>query len=284
MKLLAWGCGLATAGGRMPEARESDPEFAAAVRALLRANGAPSRRSEPRLAPRLVSTEKQSVGFREGSVAAWRLGDGDAVLLVHGWEDDHSLWAPLIDALAERGRSIVAFDMPAHGFSEGEWGLHPHAGDAILAVAHELGPIDAVVGHSAGASIAALALREGLDADRLALVAPPLGRGNRWLRIAERLGYSQDVASAAQATYEDGISRTRVEFDLRTALPTLDVDLLVIHSLDDERMPFSDSRDVVPRCRRAELLAVSGLSHRRTARDPDVVRRITDFVSGRLPS
>jgi pimeloyl-ACP methyl ester carboxylesterase len=267
----------------MPATRATEPEFAKMVQELLRVNGVPSRRNEPRLAPRLVAVERQSVGFGDGSVAAWRLGDGDAVLLVHGWGDDHSLWAPLIDALAERGRSLVAFDMPAHGYSDGEWGLHPQAGDAILAVAGELGPIDAVVGHSAGASIAGLALREGLAADRLALVAPPLGGGNRWLRIAERLGYSQDVAAAAQATYEEGISRTRVEFDLRTELPSLDVDLLVVHSLDDERMPFSDSRDVVTRCRRAELLAVSGVNHRRTARDPDVVARITDFVSGRPP-
>jgi hypothetical protein len=58
----------------------------------------------------------------------------------------------------------------------------------------------------------------------------------------------------------------------------LDVDLLVIHSVDDERMPFSDSRDVVSGCRRADLVAVNGLTHRRTARDPEVVARVVEFL------
>jgi hypothetical protein len=168
--------------------------------------------------------------------------------------------------------------MPAHGFSDGDWGLHPQAGDAIVAVAAALGPIDAVVGHSSGASIAGLAIREGLTAERAVLIAPPLRCDNRWQRIAARLGYSQDVAQVAQARYEQGISRVRVDFDLRTALPTLDVDLLVIHSVDDERMPFSDSQHVVPHCRRGELFAVHGPTHRRTARDPEVVARIADFL------
>ena len=230
----------------MPDLHAGDPQFAMAVQALLRANGVPSKRTEPRLAAGLVSAERHAIPVEEGSVAAWRCGEGPAVLLIHGWEDDNSLWAPLIDALADRDRSLVAFDMPAHGFSDGEWGLHPQAGDAVLAVAAALGPVDAVVGHSSGAAIAALALREGLTVERAVLVAPPLRAANRWLRVADRLGYSRDVAAAAQATYEERIGRARADFDLRTEVPTLDVDLLVVHSVDDERMPFSDTEAVVP--------------------------------------
>ena len=251
-----------------------------AVQTLLRACGEPPpRRAEPRLAARLASVDQQRVPSADGSVAAWRVGDGPAVLLVHGWGDDNSLWAPLIDALAERGRSLVAFDMPGHGFSDGEWGLDPQAGDGVLATAAALGPIDAVVGHSSGAGYAVQAIQEGVAVKRAVLVAPSLGRGSRWLRYAERLGMSPDVAVAAQAVYEDTIGPARAGFDLATALPALDADVLVIHSIDDEHMPFGNSQEVVPRCPRAELVAVNGLTHRKTARDPEVVARIADFVS-----
>ncbi|HEY7438787.1 MAG TPA: alpha/beta hydrolase family protein [Acidimicrobiia bacterium] len=256
-------------------------ELAEEVEALLRANGVPSRRAEPRLARRLASAEQRLVPFGEGNVAAWRCGTGRAVLLVHGWQDDNSLWEPLIDALVERDQSVVAFDMPAHGFSDGEWGLHPQAGDAVLAVAAALGPIDAVVGHSSGAAVAGLAIREGLTADRAVLIAPPLRGDNRWLRVADRLGYSQDVAIAAQTIYEERIGRARADFDLRSELPRVNVDLMVIHSVDDERMPFSDSQEVVRQCSGAELLAVTGLTHRRTARDVEVVVRTADYLTQR---
>jgi pimeloyl-ACP methyl ester carboxylesterase len=251
------------------------------VEAFLRVNVVPKRRAEPRLAPALGSVEKHTVRGPQGEIAAWRIGAGPAVLLVHGWEDDNSLWAPLIDALVERGRAVVVFDLPAHGHSEGEWGLGPQAADGVTAVVGAMGPIDAVVAHSFAAGGTLLAMSEGgLAVDRMVLLAPPLRAGNRWLRYAERLGVSEEVAFAAQAIYEERIGPARASFDFRAELTDLDVALLVIHSVDDERFPLGASQAFVPKCRRGELVVVDGLSHRKTARDPDVVARVADFVTG----
>jgi hypothetical protein len=249
------------------------------VQQFLRANVVPARRAEPRLAAELASVEKQSVRSPEEMLAAWRRGHGPAVLLVHGWEDDNSLWSPLIAALVERERALVLFDLPAHGFSEGEWGLAPQAADGIFAVTGALGPIDAVVAHSFGSGAAMLAMSEGLTVDRAVFIAPPLRTSNRWLRYAERLGVSEEVAFSAQSIYEQRIGPARASFDFRAELGDLDADLLVIHSADDERAALSDSPEVLPNCRRGELVVVDGLTHRRTARDPEVVARGADFVS-----
>ena len=204
------------------------------------------------MAERLATVERRLVPADDGSLAAWRLGTGPAVLLVHGWEDNHSLWAPLIDVLADRGRSLVAFDMPAHGYSDGEWGLNPQAVDAVLAVGTALGPVDAMVAHSSGAAVAALAISEGLAVDRAVFIAPPLRADNRWLRYAERLGVSEDVALAAKANYDERLGPTRAAFDLRTALPTLD-DESVVGPLRRRRtnadQRLSRGRTTVSRCR-----------------------------------
>src|SRR4029078_9185350 len=133
------------------------PDFDAAVEAFLLSIVQPSRRPEPRMAERLVSVEERPIRSHGVMVSAWRLGADPAVLLIHGWEDNHSLWSPLIDSLADRGRSVIAFDMPAHGFSVREWGLNPEAVDAVLAVTTALGPVDAVVAHSSGAGVAGMA-------------------------------------------------------------------------------------------------------------------------------
>ena len=125
-----------------------------------------------------------------------------------------------------------------------------------------------------------IAISEGVIVDRAVFIAPPLRTSNRWLRYAERLGVSEDVAFTAQSIYEQRIGSARASFDFRAQLIDLDADLLVIHSADDERAALSDSQEVLSRCRRGELVVVDGLSHRRTARDPEVVARIADFVSG----
>ena len=54
------------------------------VQSFLHANVVPAR-LEPRLAPALASTEEQLLQSPQGVLAAWRLGVGPAVLLVHGW-------------------------------------------------------------------------------------------------------------------------------------------------------------------------------------------------------
>ena len=239
----------------------------------------PRRRDEPRLAPALAEVERHAVPTPHGGVAAWRLGEGPAVLLLHGWEDDHTLWAPLIDALCADGRAVVACDFPGHGFSDGEISYGAEWADTCHALAAVLGPVDAIVAHSASCGPSMMATTEGLHIDRAVLVAPPLRRGNRWQRVAERTGVSPEVAAEAQARYEARIGPARAAFHLGDLLPRVDFDVLLVHSTDDERMPIAATEDAAAACPRAELLVISGANHRRTARDPQVVARIVDFVA-----
>lgn len=231
------------------------------------------------MSERLATIEPTVVPTRWGDLSAWRLGSGSAVLLVHGWEDDNSLWSPLIDELVTRGRSVVALDLPGHGASGGDWGMSFEGTDGIVAVADVLGPIDAVVAHSAGCGMTAGAIGEGWTVDRAAFIAPPLAEGNRWLRYAAKLGVTEDVALAAKAIYYDAHGADREAWHPRTAYPALDVNLLVVQSRDDERNAASDAEDVIPRNPRARLALVDGLTHRRTARDPGVIELVANFVA-----
>jgi pimeloyl-ACP methyl ester carboxylesterase len=223
--------------------------------------------------------EPDVVRTRWGALTAWRLGAGPAVLLVHGWEDDNSLWAPMIDELDRRGRALVAFDLPGHGASGGDWGVSFEGSDGIVAVADALGPIDVVVAHSAGCGMTAGAIGEGWKVERAAFIAPPLAEGDRWLRYAKKLGTTEDVALAAKAVYYAAHGTERAAWRPRTAYPAIDVDLLVVQSRDDERNSVSDAQELIPTNPRARLELVDGLTHRRTARDPGVINLVADFVA-----
>ena len=133
----------------------------------------PGRGREPQRATQLAAVEQVDVATPHGRVAAWRVGAGPAVLLVHGWRDSARLWDPLMAELSTRGRAFVAFDLPGHGFSEGERCLTAEVPDAVLAVVAALGPVDAAVAHSFASSGTALAVSEGAPVERLVLIAPP---------------------------------------------------------------------------------------------------------------
>lgn len=254
------------------------PTFDEQVEAFVLELVRPKQLREPRRADRLVDIEPATVASTVGDLAVWRIGEGPAVLLVHGWEDDHSLWSPLIDALADRGKALIAFDLPAHGVSGGDWGLGSEATRAIETIAETCGPIESIVAHSFGCGAASLAITDGVRVARAVFIAPPMRSGNRWQRYADRLGVPTEVAAAAEQAYLARHPPSHATWRARDALPRLDLELLVVHSVDDERNPYSDSAEVVPLHPRGDLLTVRGLTHRRTARDPEVVRGIADFV------
>jgi pimeloyl-ACP methyl ester carboxylesterase len=250
-----------------------------AVQQFLREYAVPKRLREARVAERLASIEPDIVPSRWGDLCSWRLSSGPAVLLVHGWQDDNSLWSYLIDEFERRGRAVVAFDLPGHGSSGGDWGVSFEGSDAIVAVAQALGPIDAVVAHSAGCGMTVGAIGEGWTVERAVFIAPPVEGGDRWRRYADKLGVSDEIALAAKATYYQALGAARAEWDARTAYPAIDLDVLVIHSRDDEHEPVANSQEIVPLMRHARLELVDGLTHRRTARDPSVIKLVADFVA-----
>lgn len=250
-----------------------------AAHAFLRELVVPKRHREARTCERLATTETTIVSTRWGDVSTWRLGEGPAVLLVHGFEDDNSLWSPLVDELAARERALVVFDLPGHGASGGDWGMSFEGTDAILAVGGTLGPIDAVVAHSAGCGMTVAAIGDGLNVNRAALIAPPLGGGDRWLRKAATLGVPEDVALEAKSLYFDAVGADRATWRALDAYQALDLDLLVVHSRDDERFSSRDTEDALGSHPRITLVLVDGLAHRRTARDPQVVKLVADFVT-----
>ena len=109
-------------------------------------------------------------------------------------------------------------------------------------------------------------------------VAPPLPEGGRWEGLGKSLEVGDDVVAAAKQRYYEPHGPSREAWRARPAYLTLDVETLVVYSRDDERHSFTDAEEVVPRMPRARLVLVDGLSHRRTARDPGVIRTVADFL------
>lgn len=245
------------------------------ARVLLTEVLTPKRRARQRLAEPLRSAHDFEIETAAGKIAAWRLGEGPAVLLVHGWQDDNSLWSPLIQALANTGVASVAFDLPGHGFSGGEQCSPSQAAGALQAVAAQLGPIDSVVSHSFGGPVTGYALLNGFSARRIVLIAAPRGRNRRWFDFAAERGIPDEVVNRARELYAADVG-LRASFDLaEVAHPA---EALVIHSMDDEAVEWENGEAISKAWPNAELMLCDGLGHRMVAQDRGVIEHIVRFV------
>jgi pimeloyl-ACP methyl ester carboxylesterase len=170
-------------------------------------------------------------------------------------------------------------------------------------VAAAEGPAYAVVAHSLGATATAVALCDGLAADRVVFLAP----------MASATAYAHDltvVLGAGERTYRRLLRRIErragvslrhfevAELGRAVAMPPT----LVIHDRDDPSTDVSDGEAIAaawsesrsasdvnppggeggrpPTRQGARLLVTTGLGHRRILRDPDVIREVVDFVGG----
>jgi len=246
--------------------------------ALLADISRPRRRVRPRVARTLADAEAHEIETPSGPVAAWRLGEGPAVLLVHGWEDDNSLWTSAVDAFLAWGRPVVALDLPGHGFSEAEDASLQSAGAAIAAVAKTLGPIEAMIGHSFGCPAIVHALAQGASAERVVLIATPMPRTQPRRPLELEIPVAPEVLARAEELRAERANDA--DAFIVANLPTLTQPCLVIHSLDDEACAFENSQALVDLWPGAQLLAVDQLGHRLVAQDAGVLEQVVAFVEG----
>lgn len=219
------------------------------------------------------------VGRRHLDVWLW--GSGPSVLLVHGWGGRGTQLAPFVEPLVARGFSVVSFDAPGHGPSDSGTVTIPEMVDATRAVAMSRGPLAGLIAHSVGATVAARALYEGLDAGAAVFVAPAADLVAPAARFITTLGFSPAVGAAMRRRIEARVRRPFSTFDVTALAPALRLPLLALHDRGDGVMPWQHARAIAHAWRGTELRLTDGLGHHRILRDPDVVATTVAFLAAR---
>jgi pimeloyl-ACP methyl ester carboxylesterase len=212
-------------------------------------------------------------------VAAWRWGAGPAVLLVHGWEDDHHCFDAMIARLVASGQAVIAFDLPAHGDSGGLRTALPAAAHAVADVAELLGPVRAVVGHSFGGAAATLAIAAGLEVERAVIMSSPVSVARVLDGVTARLGLSAERRHGIEDALVQRVGVPLELLELEPIAKRLHVPTLVVHSRDDRVVPFFAGVRLQRAWPGAKLHAVDGLGHRRILADGAVLDRVAHFVA-----
>jgi len=224
-----------------------------------------------------------------GPVAAWSFGSTapgtPTVLLVHGWEDDHLSWAPLIDRLVERRYRVLALDLPGHGRSPSKLTGIPMLAEGIAALGREaelLGaaPIHATIAHSLGATATVVAAAElGLKPGRLALLAPPNHPRLFASAMMKMLGLDRAQVERVLAEIERLVGRSMDSLYLPPMLRSLTIPGLLLHSRDDKVVPLRHGEENAAAWTTAQFRILDGLGHRRLMTDAGVQDMLLRFIA-----
>ncbi len=231
----------------------------------------------------LIDAHSSFVAHRGRNLATWRWGslEAPAVLLAHGWGGLATQLRGFVFHLAAAGLRVIAYDQPAHGLSEGRYTGLPDFADALAAIARHHGGVRAVIGHSLGATAAALAMSQGLALERAVLISPPsdvLGysrRFARWHWIPER------VRGAMQEAIEERYGVRWADLEVGRFARRIETAALVIHDRDDRMVPAWQGARLARVIPGARLWLTDGLGHGRILEDEAIQRAAAGFVTGR---
>lgn len=246
-------------------------------------------------AARLEAGTLLSVPFPCGSVTAHLFEpprpEGSAtppcVILLHGWTGRATAMSGFVQPLLDTGLRVVAFDLPAHGNSTGATLDLPTGVASLAAVARAVGPVEAIVAHSFGGSIALAALAGTLPAQprvtakRLVLIAPPSSMQEvaRW--FADRIGLGPRGLRALEARIHAVAGVPVNAFAGAAQLQRHAGPTLLLHCRDDREVPFAHAQALADAGPFVQLEAQSGLGHRRILTAPRIAALVAAFVAGR---
>jgi pimeloyl-ACP methyl ester carboxylesterase len=269
---------LVRAGARALSAAAPSLAAALAERMFLTPPRSPVSRDEIAL---LATGRARPLQVGRRHVDVWLWGSGPTVMLVHGWGGRAGQLGPFVEPLVARGFSVLAFDAPGHGPTDTGIVTIPEMVEATRAVAASRGPLAGLIAHSVGATVAARALYEGLDAAAAVFVAPAADLAGPATRFTATLGFSRAVGDAMRRRIETRVGRPFSSFDVTALAPTLRLPLLAIHDRGDGVVPWQHGRAIAHAWLGAALLMTDGLGHQRILRDHDVVAAAVAFLAAR---
>jgi pimeloyl-ACP methyl ester carboxylesterase len=254
------------------------------VREVFRRFHLPSPTPPPRRRDQAVLDDAEHFVLRVGeeALAAYAWGEGEPVLLGHGWASRAAHLAAFVDPLVAAGLRAVAVEMPGHGPGPGAPSNLLQFERTLHCLGERTGPAAGVVAHSLSALATTMALGRGLRAERVVLLAPMVRLEHSVERYGSAAGLDCDGIAGFKAAM---LERYGADLWERTAgdlvAQRLDVPALIVHDPADVEVPYAEAVLLAGAWPGARLQAPARVGHRLLLREQTTVDTAIAFLTDR---
>lgn len=226
---------------------------------------------------------QESLRTAAGPIQCYRWGDpanAPAVLLSHGWSSYGLRFLPWVAPLRAAGYAVLAFDQPGHGRNAPARITLPGFAETVADIGRHYGPWAGAIGHSLGGAAVSIALREGLRAERVLLIAPAADGTAASRRFARAIELPEERRAAMQHLLERQTGRAMESLAIHRVAPELTTPALIVHDLGDREVPWEEGERYARYWRGARLLSTDGLGHHKIVTDAAVMAAGLAFLQG----
>ena len=206
---------------------------------------------------------KAQVNSKEGTLATYSLGQGPVWVLTHGWSGTASQYFPLMEHIASRGYTALAYDHPAHGESEGVYGHIPGFVNGLEAVLDSVDDVAGLIGHSMGTASAIECRHSKLVDKPMLLIAPVLDYLDNLFGSVARSGYSMRLFNAVVDELQAQYHYPLQSIDPYHKLKLRNAKTIIVHDEGDKFTKFAVSQRAADEMDKVQLIATQGQGHGR---------------------
>ncbi|MBL7789549.1 MAG: alpha/beta hydrolase [Chitinophagales bacterium] len=212
-------------------------------------------------------------------VQTYRWGNGaKKILFVHGWASHSYRWKLFVELLKEGDYSIYALDAPGHGLSGGRMLTLPLYSEIIETFTREIGPWDAIVGHSFGGYAIINWLHQHPQSPYLkaAILAAP-GEVEDFMQYHYQLmKLSKASIRSLENEFQRRVHKKPSDFSAALLAKDFTYPCLIVHDEEDKDASAAYSKRLHKVWSNSQLILTKGLGH--SLKSIELTKTILQFL------
>jgi pimeloyl-ACP methyl ester carboxylesterase len=220
------------------------------------------------------------IRVHDKEIRCWKWGQGPAILFVHGWNGRGVNFACFFKSVIGAGYSVITYDAPAHGESEGQVTNYFELSDTVRSF---LNPsrglnIQGIIAYSIGGSATINCISKDNPSVDTVLIAPAL-------KLKELLFNAFNYHGVPEVVYRNLVADMErfYGYDVHQDNPdvlvkSISSKMLIVHDKDDRTIPYTDSKILADNTDNFYLHTTEDLGHKQILKDNAVIDVITTYL------